>query len=115
MNTSLKGVAKRLIFSLVVASALGGCAVYGPVATTYTDADGKTVTVAPAVVTTPYYDPYYYPYSSYYYDPWFVGPPLYFNFGVHSSGGHRFQGRGFRSGHGGFRGGRGAGSGRMHR
>lgn len=102
MNISMKGVAKRLIFSLVVASALGGCAVYEPVGSVpYTYANGRAVTVAPAVAAGSYsypysypYSSYYYPYSPYYYDPWFVGPPVYFNFGFHSSGGHRFGGRG---------------------
>lgn len=89
MNTSMKSVAKRLIFSLVAASALSGCAVYGPGPYAYgTDVNGQPVTVAPNVVTTPYY-----PYSSYDYDPWFVGPPVYFNFGIRSYGGYRYGGR----------------------
>ncbi|MEO6293614.1 MAG: hypothetical protein ABIO88_13445 [Burkholderiaceae bacterium] len=106
MNTSIKGAAKRLTLSLIAASALltlGGCAVYGPTMTTYTDADGKVVTttvqpVAPRVVTTPYVYPYSYPYYPYAYDPWFVGPSLYFNFGIRSYGGHRYGGRGAGAG-----------------
>lgn len=105
MNISMKGVAKRLIFSLLVASALGGCAVYEPASSVpYTYANGRPVTVVPHVVTEPYY-----PYSPYYYDPLYVGPPVYFNFGIRSYGGHRFHGHRY----GGHRfHGRGAGSGR---
>lgn len=107
----MKGVAKRLTFSLLVVSALGGCAVYGlanPGPYAYgTDANGQTVYVAPPVYADPYYP--------YYYDPLYLGPPVFFNFGFHSSGGHRFHDRGFRGGRGGFRGGHGGGFGRGRR
>lgn len=108
MNTSITGAAKRLTFSLIAASSLvtlGGCAVYGPAyvpaygpaTTTYTDADGKVVTttvqtVTPTVVSTPYVYPNPYPYYPYAYDPWFVGPPLYFNFGIRGGGGRWHDG-----------------------
>ena len=114
MKQSMKGVAKRLTFSLLVVSALGGCAVYepanpGPYAYgTY--ATGQPVYVAPPV----YADPYLYPYP-YYYDPWYIGPPVSFNFGFSSWSGHRSHDRRFRGGHGGFRGSHGGGSGRGDR
>ncbi|WP_244618335.1 hypothetical protein [Rhodoferax sediminis] len=108
MNSILKGAAKRLTFSLILVSALGGCAVYGPPPGPYTygtDANGQPV------YTVPYYYPYSYPtYSPYYYDPFYIGPPAFFNFGF--GGGHRDHDhdRGFRGGHGGgFRGDHGHG------
>lgn len=106
MNTSITGVAKRLTFSLIAASALvtlGGCAVYGPAygpaTATYTDADGKVVTttvqtVPPPVVNAPYVYVNPYPYYPYAYDPWLYGPPVYFNFGI--GGGGRWHGGGGR-------------------
>ena len=128
MNQSIKGVAKRLTFSLVVgltilvvASALGGCAVYGPPPNpgpyvVGTDANGQPVYAAPPVYAAapvyaaPYYpNPYYA--NPYYYDPLFVGPPVFFNFGYRSFNGGRGYGPGFRGGRGGFRG----GAGRAHR
>ena len=107
MNSTLKGVAKRLTFSLALLSVLGGCAVYGPANPgpyAYgTDAYGQPV------YTAPYYYPYSYPtYYPYYYDPFYIGPPAFFNFGFR--GGHRDHDhdRGFRGGRGGgFRGDRG--------
>jgi len=105
MKQSMKGVAKRLIFSLFVVSALGGCAAYGPPNPgpyAYgTDANGQPVYAAP-----------YYPY---YYDPVYIGPPVVLSFGFHSFSGHRHHDRGFRGGHSGFRGTPGAGSGRGDR
>lgn len=110
MNQSMKGVAKRLTFSLLVVSALGGCAVYGPVYPgpyAYgTDASGQPVYVAPPVYAAPY---------PYYYDPVYIGPPVFFNFGFHSFSGHRHHDRGFRGGHGGFRGSPGGSFRRGHR
>lgn len=109
MNKLKKGVAKRLTFSLLVVSALSGCAVYGPPNPepyTYgTDANGQPVYAAPRVYSDPYY-----PYYPYYYGPVHAGPPVFFNFGYHSYSGHRS----FRGGNGGFRGGRGLGFGRGH-
>ena len=87
----MKGAAKRLTFSLIVVSTLGGCAVYGPAYPPYAyDADpyGQPVYSAPPAYAAPVY----------------VGPPLFLNFGFqYRSGGGRFHGgdRGFR----GFRGG----------
>ncbi len=94
-----KGVAKRLIFSLVALSAVGGCAVYappypGPYAYG-TDANGQPVYAAAPVNAVPYYYPYY---SPYYYDPVYLGPPVFFNFGFHSGDGFHGGGRGFRGG-----------------
>lgn len=99
MNTSITSAAKRLTFSLIAASALvtlGGCAVYGPATATYMDADGKVVTttvqtVGPRVVSTPYVYPNPYPYYPYAYDPWFVGSPVYFNFGIRGGNGGRWH------------------------
>jgi len=104
MTQSIKGVAKRLTFSLLVVSALGGCAVYGPAPGPY--AYG-TYATGPPVYADPYLYPYPYPY---YYDPWYIGPPVSFNFGFSSWSGHRRHDRGFRGGHGGFRGSHGGGS-----
>ena len=103
MKQFIKGAAKRLTFSLLVVSALGGCAVYGPAGPPpyayTTDAYGQPVTVAPSVYAAPY--PYY-PYSPYYYDPFYLAPPVFFNFSLRSFGGHRHH-RGFWGGYGGFR------------
>ncbi|TAM48624.1 MAG: hypothetical protein EPN61_03330 [Burkholderiaceae bacterium] len=89
-QTLPKGAAKRLTFSLVLLSVLGGCAVYGPAPGPYaygTDAYGQPIYSAPYY---PYYNPYYY-------DPLYLGPPLFFGFGYHYWGGRG----GFRGGHGG--------------
>ena len=97
MNKLMKGAAKRLIISLLVVSALSGCAVYGPPNPepyTYgTDAYGQTVYAVPRGYSDPYYP--------YYYGPASAGPPVFFNFGYHSFSNHR----GFRGGHDGYRGG----------
>ena len=81
MKQSIKGAAKRLILSLIAVSALGGCAVYGPPGpgtyTYATDANGQPIYAAPPVHAYPGYYPYYY-------EPWYIGPPLFFNFGFHS-------------------------------
>jgi len=98
MKKFTKGAAKRLIFSLVALSAVGGCAVYAPPgAYAYgTDVNGQPV-YAPAPVNAA--PTYYYPY---YYDPVYLGPPLFFNFGFHSrGGGSHGGGRGFQGGGGG--------------
>jgi hypothetical protein len=85
MNTQMKGAAKRLILSLLVATSASGCAYYAP----------------------PYaaYEPYAYGYSQ----PYYVGPPvsldLGFGFYDYHGGGHRGGGWGHGWGHGG--GGRG--------
>ena len=110
----MKGAAKRLIFSLLALSALGGCAVYGPPNPgpyAYgTDPNGQPVYAAAPVNAAPYYYPYYHPYYyPYYYDPIYLGPPVFFNFGFHSGGGRGFHGggRGFHDGGRGFHGGGG--------
>ena len=90
-----KGAAKRLTLSLVLLSALGGCAVYGPPPPgpySYygTDAYGQPVYTAPPVYGVPYYAPAY------------IGPPISLNLGLGfwSGGG----GRGSRAwGGGGWR------------
>lgn len=74
----MKGAAKRLTLSLIVVSALGGCAVYAP--------------------PYGYYDngPYYYG-QPVYAAPAYVGPPVFLNFGLqYRSGGSRFHGGGHR-------------------
>ena len=81
MTQILKGAAKRLIFSLVTLSALGGCAVYGPPNPgpyAYgTGGNGGAVYVAPPVYAA----------QPYYYNPLFVGPPVSLNFGFWGGGG----------------------------
>jgi hypothetical protein len=78
MNSHMKGAAKRLILSLVLAVSVSGCAYYGP----------------------PYaaYDPGYYGYSQ----PYYAGPPislgLGFGFYDHHGGGH-YRGHGWGYGH----------------
>jgi hypothetical protein len=94
MKQSIQGAAKRLILSLIAVSALGGCAVYGPPApgpyAYATDANGQPIYAAPPVYANPGY-PYYY------HDPWYIGPPLFFNFGIRwHRGGHRDFRRGHR-------------------
>ena len=84
MNILLKGAAKRLIFSLLLAGSLGGCAYHGPAPSGY-DA---------------------YPYSYAY--PSYVGPPVNIDlgFGFHDYGrAHHFRGHRAHHGyHGGYRG-----------
>lgn len=115
MEKVTKGVAKRLIFSLLALSALGGCAVYGPPGPYVygTDTNGQPLYEAAPVYAAPsYYYPYPYPYySPYNYDPVYLGPPVFFNFGISSRSGGGFHGggRGFRGG--GARGSRGGGGG----
>ncbi len=100
-QTLPKGAAKRLTFSLVLLSVLGGCAVYGPAPGPYaygTDAYGQPIYSAPYY---PYYNPYYY-------NPLYLGgPPVFFNFGFR--GGRRDHDRGFRGDRDGGHGDRGGG------
>jgi hypothetical protein len=114
MKMQIKGAAKPLLFSLLMATALGGCAVYPPYGYGY-DAypygygyDGY-----------PYgygYAPYPYGYG-YGYAPAYFGPPVSFDFGFgfYDHGGRHFGGHhshgGFHGGggHGGFHGGHGGG------
>ncbi|MGH8821765.1 MAG: hypothetical protein ACREWJ_10795 [Rhodoferax sp.] len=101
MSPFLKGVAKRLSLSLILLSALGGCAVYGPPPGTVvgTDANGQPIYAAPYS----YYPGYtYYPY--YYDSPYIGGGPFFFGFGYHHWGG---WGAGHRGGHWGGHGGGG--------
>lgn len=94
MNTILKGAAKRLTFSLIIATSLGGCAVYDP-------------GYYPGYST---YDPYYGA-PAYAGAPYYVGPPISLDlWWVGDGGGHRHGHHGFRGGHHG--GDRGAWSGR---
>lgn len=76
MNVPVKGVAKRLIFSLLLAGFLGGCAYYGP---------------APGA-----YDPYPYSYGA----PTYVGPPVSVDLGF----GFYDYGRAYHRGHHGHHG-----------
>jgi hypothetical protein len=99
MKMQTKGAAKRLFLSLLMATGLGGCAVYPPYA----------------------YDPYPYGYGYGYAAPAYVGPPvsLDLGFGFYDYGGRHFDGHhrhggfhgghGHGHGHGGFHGGRGGG------
>lgn len=93
MNQHLKGAAKRLTFSLLVATALGGCAIYEPGYAGY----------AP-------YDNYPYGQPAYSGLPYYVGPPI--SLGLSFESYHRHGHRGFHGGrhgghHGGWHGGRG--------
>jgi hypothetical protein len=84
MNKYMKGAAKRLTFSLIIVSTLGGCAVYGPGYPPYASYDANPYYAQPA-------------YSA----PAYIGPPVFLNFGFQ----HRSGGGGFHSGDRGFRGG----------
>ncbi|MDB5951095.1 MAG: hypothetical protein JWR65_2950 [Massilia sp.] len=84
MNTQSKGGAKRLVFSLVVASALGGCAVYEPGYPGYAA------------------DPYAYGAPVYSGVPYYVGPPVSLGLWYGSRGGG-YRGRG-HYGHRGYHG-----------
>ena len=82
MDKYMKGAAKRLTFSLIITSTLGGCAVYGPAYPPYGYNDS---------------DPYYA--QPAYAAPVYIGPPLFLNFGLqYRSGGGGHGGRGFRGG-----------------
>ncbi len=88
MDAILKGAAKRLTFSLIIATSLGGCAVYDPGYPGYST-----------------YDPYYgYGAPAYYGAPYYVGPPISLDLWWFDGGG------GYRDGHHGFRGGHHGGS-----
>jgi hypothetical protein len=89
MKQHLKGVAKRLILSLVAASALGGCAVYEPGYPGYAA------------------DPYAYGAPVYSGVPYYVGPPVsldlwYGSFGGGYRGYHGYHGYGHHGHHGGW-------------
>ncbi|WP_306397534.1 hypothetical protein [Telluria beijingensis] len=123
MNLQMMGAAKRLIFSLLLASGIGGCAVYGPPYAIhdagYAPAYGySTYSTYPA-------DSYYggYPYTG----PAYAYPPLSLGLGFsyydrgprHDRGhgwGHRHRGGHEWRGHRGGRGDHGQrGRGRDHR
>jgi hypothetical protein len=89
MKQHSKGVAKRLIFSLVAASALTGCAVYEPGYPGYAA------------------DPYAYGAPVYSGVPYYVGPPVsldlwYGSFGGGYRGYHGYHGYGHHGHHGGW-------------
>lgn len=90
MKPILKGAAKRLTFSLIIATSLGGCAVYEPGYPGYST-----------------YDPYYgYGAPVYSGVPYYVGPPISLDLWWVGGGGYRHGHHGFRGGHhGGQRGG----------
>ena len=104
MNASLSGFAKRLGLSLVLLSALGGCAVYGPPPGSVigTDANGQPIYAQPYS-----YDYPGYPYYPYYYNPLYIGGPVFFGYGYHRWGGWGGHGGGHWGGHGGGHGGGG--------
>ena len=87
---------KRLIFPALVLSILGGCAVYSPTPAYYVPGDAQVYVAPPPVYRAP----------PVYASPWYVGPPLFFNFGF--SSGHY---GGYRGWHGG---GWGHGGGHFH-
>jgi hypothetical protein len=102
MEWLVNGAAKRLTFSLLIASTLGGCAVYEPAYPAYSSYP------APAAN---YYDPYLdssrayaAPPAAYTAPPVYVQPPLFFNFGFwgrhggHHFGGHHGEHHGFHGG-----------------
>jgi len=87
MNMHVKGAAKRLIFSLIVASTLAGCAVYQPGYPGYAA------------------DPYPYGTPSYSGVPYYVGPPVSLGlwYGARASshrGHHGYRDHGHRGHHG---------------
>lgn len=88
MKQFVKGGAKRLIFSLIAAASLGGCAVYEPYPAGYG------------------YDAYPYGPPAYAGVPYYVGPPISLGlwFDARDGGGHH----GYRGGHYGRPGGWGA-------
>ena len=91
MNVILKGAAKRLTFSLLVATTLGGCAVYDP----------------GYYAGYPAYDPYYaYGAPAYSGAPYYVGPPIALDLWWVGGGGYGHGHHGFRGGHRGAWGGR---------
>ena len=93
MKTILKGAAKRLTFSLILATTLGGCAVYEPGYPGYSA-----------------YDPYGYGAPAYSGVPYYVGPPVSLDLWWFDGGG---RGCCYGHHHGGFHGGhRGGWSGR---
>ena len=84
MKQHLKGAAKRLTFSLLVASSLAGCAIYEPGYPGYSS-----------------YDPYGYGYGAPAYSgvPYYVGPPVSLDLWFSSyHGGHRGHYGGHRGG-----------------
>jgi hypothetical protein len=95
MNKSVEGVAKRLLFSLAVLGALGGCAVYDT-GYNYPYYGGASYT-DPVYPAAPVYG--YGPAPLYPSAPLYVPPPV-FRFDYRSGGGHRWHDGG-HGGHGG--------------
>jgi hypothetical protein len=116
MNVLTKGAAKRLILSLLLATGLGGCAVYEPYGYAPYPYGYDYGYAAPAYgYAAPAYG---YAAPAYgYAPPVYVGPPISLDLGFglyhHGGGGHHgFRGHhgghgGFHGGHGGFHGGHG--------
>ncbi|SHI02575.1 hypothetical protein [Pollutimonas bauzanensis] len=89
-------VAKRLGLALTVLSMLGGCAIYGSTPVYYEAAAPVYAVPGTVYVAPPIYAP-----APVYVDPWYVGPPVFLNFGIRSWGGGHY--RGPRGGYGGPR------------
>jgi hypothetical protein len=106
MNRSVKGAAKRLLFSLSVLASLGGCAVYdtgyGGYGT-YAGASGYSYYNAPVYPVAPVYG-YGYGSGPFYSGPAYVPAPV-LQFNYRSGGGYRHhdgRGPGWRGGEHGF-------------
>lgn len=84
-------MAKRLALALTILPILGGCAFYGSTPAYYSSDGGVVYTTpGPVYVAPPVYD------------PWYVGPPVFLNFGYRSWGGGHYY-RGHHGWHGGGR------------
>jgi hypothetical protein len=126
MNLQIKGAAKRLTFSLVLAAGLGGCVAYGPPYATY---DGAYVPAYgySSYSAYPYYGAYPYASPAYAYPPVTLGLGFsyydrgsrHYGHGHHHGRGHYHGGHGWRGHHGGHggrhHGGRGHGRGHPRR
>lgn len=79
----MKNHVKTFGLPILLASVLGGCAVY-------------PAGYGPAYESNAYPQPVYVAPPVYSVAPVYVGPPVFFNFGYRSGGGHRHRHRGYR-------------------